>query len=87
MRLDNIEPILAGYLNVVKQPFADQDAWNKYGIEMNRAMEIENRWNESVPTGMTEHPAIIHYCGTKNWFTNQSMPRVEYLNKYRESVK
>lgn len=84
MREDNIEPILAGYLNVIQQPFADQDAWNKYGTEMNRAVAVDNRWNESAPTGMTDNPAIVHYCGTKDWFTNQYMPRVEYLNRYRE---
>lgn len=87
MREDNIEPMMQGYLNVIKQPFADQDAWNKYGIENGKVVAVDRRWNESTPTGMTEHPAIIHYCGTKDWFSNRHMPRVEYMNKYRESVK
>lgn len=84
MREDNIEPMMAGYLNVVKQPFADQDAWNKYGIGMNRAVAVANRWNEGAPTGTTDSPAIVHYCGIRDWFHNRDMPRVEYLNRYRE---
>ena len=85
MRKDNIEPMMEGYLNVVKQPFADQDAWNKYGIACGKAVAVDNRWNEGAPTGRTDNPAIIHYCGVKDWYTNTSMKRVEYLDKYREA--
>ena len=85
MRKDNIEPMMEGYLNVVKQPFADQDAWNKYGIACGTAVAIDNRWNEGAPTGRTDNPAIIHYCGVKDWYTNATMKRVEYLDKYREA--
>lgn len=84
MRKDGIEPIMQAYLNDVKQPFADQDAWNKYGIEQGKIVPLAPRWNESAPVGYTEHPAIVHYCGIKDWFTNKGMFRVEYLNQYRE---
>ena len=84
MREDNIEPIMAGYLNVIKQPYADQDAWNKYGIEFNKMVNADLRFNESVVTGTTDDPAIIHYCGAKDWWTRKDMFRKEYLDKYRK---
>lgn len=84
MRTDGVEIKMQNYLNTVKQPFADQDAWIKYGLEEDKIVPVSIRWNESNPTGMTLNPGIIHYCGIKNWFTNQSMTRVEYLNKYRK---
>jgi Lipopolysaccharide biosynthesis proteins, LPS:glycosyltransferases len=82
MREDGIEAAMQEYLNTVKQPFADQDAWNKYAA--GRAVAVDNCYNESGPTGRTEHPSIVHYCGIKDWFTRTDMPRIEYLNRYRE---
>ena len=82
MREDNIEPMMEGYLNVVTQPFADQDAWNKYAIEDDKAVSVDLRWNEAIPTGYTNNPGIIHYCGMKDWFTRKDMFRREYLDKY-----
>lgn len=84
MREDHIEPLMEGYLNVIKQPFADQDAWNKYAIEADKAVAVNVRWNEGMPTGYTDHPAIVHFCGMKDWFTRTSMNRIEYLNRYRK---
>lgn len=84
MRKDGIEQKMQDYLNDVKQPFADQDAWNKYGLEQNKIVPIDIRWNEAIATGETKHPAIVHYCGIKDWFTRFNMPRVSYLNAYRK---
>ena len=83
MREDGAEEPMQKYLNEVKQPFADQDAWIKYGLERDKIVRLDTRWNESQPTGMTDRPAIIHYCGMKDWFTRRNMPRIEYLDKYR----
>lgn len=83
MRIDGIEQAMQDYLNDVKQPFADQDAWNKYGPAAGKVAEIDVRWNESATTGRTNHPGIVHYCGMKDWFTRFDMPRVAYLNQYR----
>lgn len=83
MRKDGAEIPMQDYLNTVKQPFADQDAWNKYGLEADKIVPLDNRWNEALATGRTDNPGIVHYCGIKSWFTNQGMPRVEYLNKYK----
>ena len=82
MRKDNIEPMMAGYLNVVKQPYADQDAWNKYGIQFNKMVTADIRFNENVCTGFTDKPAIVHYCGDKSWWTNKNLYRREYLERY-----
>lgn len=82
MKKDGAEEPMQEYLNTVKQPFADQDAWNKYAD--GHAVAVDNCYNESKPTGRTEHPCIVHYCGMKDWFTRADMPRIEYLNRYRE---
>ena len=84
MRKDGIEEPMQRYLNEVPQKFADQDAWNKYAILEDRAVALDVRWNECSATGRTANPAIVHYCGIKDWFTNRTMRRVEYLNQYRE---
>ena len=84
MRKDNIEPIMAGYLNVIEQPYADQDAWNKYGIKFNKMTKADLRFNESVVTGFTNDPAIVHFCGAKDWWTRKDMFRREYLERYRK---
>lgn len=81
MRRDGIEAEMQRYLNEVKQPFADQDAWNKYAEE--KAVAVDNRFNESGPTGTTDNPAIVHFCGIRDWYSRRNMNRVEYLDRYR----
>lgn len=80
MRKDNACEGMIEYLNTVRQPWADQDAWNK---NRDKAAEIDVRYNESCKTGETENPAIVHYCSIGDWYTNRYTHRVEYLNKYR----
>ena len=83
MRKDKIIPALVEYLNTVKQPWADQDAWNKYGLEQDKFVRLGVRWNECFATGYTDNPAIVHYCGMHDWWTRRKMFRKEYLEKYR----
>ena len=83
IRKDKIEPEMVRYLNTVRQPFADQDAWHFVGIVRDKFVPVPVRFNESYPTGTTDNPAIIHYCGIVNWWETSSMPRKEYLDKYR----
>ena len=83
MRRDKIEDQLTEYLNTVPQPWADQDAWNKYGIEQDKVGLIDIRFNESQMTGYTDNPAIVHYCGYTDWWRNGSLPRHNYLEKYQ----
>lgn len=82
MRKDGIVPTMVEYLNTVTQPFADQDAWNKYGIEQKKLATLDGRYNESGITGTSNDPAIVHYCGIRNWWGNHYMDRHEYLDKY-----
>ena len=83
LRKDNAVPKMVEYLNTVRQPFADQDAWNKYAIEEDKAVALPVRWNENFATGQTDDPAIVHFCGYVNWWTDWRMPRREYLDKYK----
>lgn len=87
MREDCIEDVMAEYLIDVEQPFADQDAWNKYGIEMDKAVIVPLRFNENMSTGYTKNPAIVHYCGIDDWYERITMFRKEYLDKYRNTDK
>ncbi len=84
MRKDKIIPKMIEYLNTVKQPWADQDAWNKYGLEQDKIVPIDVKYNECFATGYTNDPVIVHYCGIHDWFTKKNMYRVEYLNKYKK---
>lgn len=86
MRLDNIASVMGEYLLTADRPFADQDAWNRFGTEHDKACAINVRFNESRVTGKTDDPAIVHYCATPDWWTNRTMDRVEYLDKYRGSL-
>ena len=79
IRKDGMQEKYVAYLNTVKTPWVDQDAWNNYG----GIVELPVRWNENSICGMTDKPAIIHYCGIVNWWTERHIPRVEYLDKYR----
>ena len=82
MRKDNIMDDMVKYLNEVPQPYADQDAWNKYGIAEDKFIEVPVRYNENFATGFTDAPAIVHYCGITKWWGNKAMFRWEYLAKY-----
>lgn len=84
MRNDGIEQPMQDYLNTVEGPWADQDAWNKFGIENGKIVRMPLRWNENMSTGTTDNPGIVHFCGIKNWFTRFNMPRIAYLNAYRK---
>lgn len=82
LRKDNIVPWMVEYLRGVKQPFADQDAFNKPGIEQDKMVPLDVRWNENFATGYTDKPAIVHYCGRFDWYDNPKVFRHEYLEKY-----
>lgn len=83
MRKDHIEEAMEWYLREVKQPWADQDAWNLFGMAFDKIAELPVRFNESIMTGMTDNPAIVHYCSITNWWDNKKMYRREYMEKWR----
>ena len=82
MRKDKIEDTMAKFLIEVPQPFADQDAWNKYGIEQDKVVILPVRFNECISCGTTDNPAIVHYCAISDWYENRHMPRRNYLDRY-----
>lgn len=84
MRQDGIIQDMIEYISLVPQLFADQDAWNKFGLEQGKTVTLDTRWNENCMTGYTETPAIVHYTAIPDWFENRNIGRVEYLNKYRD---
>ena len=83
MRKDNIQQKMMEYLNTKKQPWCEQDAFNKYGIEEDKIVPLDVMWNENSMTGNTDHPMIIHYCAIWDWWTNRYMARHEYLDRWR----
>ena len=40
--------------------------------------------DELPSTGYTVSPAIVHFCGYHDWWTNPNIIRVNYLGKCRE---
>ena len=82
MRQDNIVEPMREYLNTVRQPWADQDAWNKYGLIQGKAVTVDTRYNENCMTGYTDNPAIVHYCSIGDWWERPNMIRREYLDKW-----
>ena len=82
MRQDNIVEPMREYLNTVRQPWADQDAWNKYAIIQGKAVTVDTRYNENCMTGYTDNPAIVHYCSIGDWYERRNMIRREYLDKW-----
>lgn len=82
IRKDEVDEKLIDFLNRVKVPYIDQDAWNRFGV--GKAVDLEYRFNESFVTGYSEEPAIVHFAGIKDWQNSPRACRREYLKKYRE---
>ena len=79
IRKDKMQQTMADFLLSTDQPFADQNAWNKFG----KAADLDLRYNESMVTGQTDNPAIVHFCAIPDWWTNKGMRRREFLEVYR----
>lgn len=82
LRKDKVQDEMIEYLMTANQPYADQNAWNKFGTEQKKAEVLDLRYNESRVTGKTDNPAIVHYCSYPDWWTNKKIPRREYLERY-----
>lgn len=79
IRKDKMQQEMTDFLLTTSQPFADQNAWNKYG----KPVDLDLRYNESMVTGKTDNPGIVHFCAIPDWWTNEKMYRKEYLEEYR----
>ena len=83
MRKDGYQDRAVEYINTVWQPYCEQDAFDKFGLEEDKIVPLDVRFNENQMTGFTDNPAIVHYVAIGDWWTNQNMGRVEYLNRYK----
>ncbi|MBR2549303.1 MAG: hypothetical protein IKE92_04685 [Clostridiales bacterium] len=79
IRKDKKQQEMTDFLLTANQPYADQNAWNKFG----KPAILDLRYNESKVTGYTDNPAIVHFCAVPDWWTNKKMFRREYLEEYR----
>lgn len=82
IREDCMDDAMIKFLNQKTTPYIDQDACNKFLIQ--KSVDLPLRFNETVVTGFTDSPAIVHYAGFKEWQNNARVSRREYLKKYRE---
>ena len=85
IRKDRIDDFLIHVLNTEYLRYIDQDAWDKYGNT--RCIDLPERYNESMVTGYTDDPAIVHYAGYGNGWLDplfRECPRLEHLRRYRE---
>lgn len=82
MRKDHKDDLMIDFLNRVHAKYVDQDACNRFLIR--GSVDLPVRFNETIVTGFTDSPAIVHYAGFKEWETNPRVSRREYLKKYRE---
>lgn len=83
MRRDGAQAEMVRFLKEGGKPFADQNAWNKFGAELGKCTELPLRFNESKVTGITSNPGVIHYCAIPDWWVNKEMFRREYLETWR----
>ena len=79
MREDGASERFIRELNCYRYIFPDQDILNQH---VDKAVTVELRFNENFATGATDNPAIVHYAGYANWWTDK-VPRHEYLDAWR----
>jgi len=82
IRKDGIDDQVIRMVNTEKLPYVEQDAWNKLGIQ--KAYDLPVRYNETPFTGYTGNPAVVHFAGCGDWYTNRNVFRYEYLEKWKD---
>lgn len=82
IRSSKIDDEMIGFLNRKRTPYVDQDACNK--LMISKTIDLPLRFNETIVTGYTDSPAIVHYAGFKEWQTNPKVSRREYLRRFQE---
>lgn len=84
MREDKVSERLLQLLNTQYFTFHEQDAMNL--IAEGKYVELPRRYNESQCTGTTDHPAIVHFAGIREWYKSNAMYRSEFIDKYRGGI-
>lgn len=85
VRRERFDDRMIGFLNTTEVPYIDQDAWCALANE--RIMNLDERFNECFVTGYTDDPAIVHFAGHANRWTEPgclTVPRLEHLRRYRD---
>lgn len=81
LRADNADDKLINFINTIKVPYIEQDAYNIIGKD--KIIELPTRFNESKMTGETDAPAIVHYVSVRqHWLSN--VPRAEFYQRYKK---
>lgn len=80
MRKDGAVAQLVDLLNREQLAFIDQDALSRF---TEKSAELPVRYNETMFTGLTDNPAVVHYAAIGDWFTTRRMDRIEFLDRYR----
>lgn len=86
LREDHVVPLMVEELNLCRYLCIEQDMLNKYGVPLQRILALPVRYNDSFCCGRTENPAVVHFAGYPDWFTNKNMPRREYLDQWISST-
>lgn len=86
IRRDGIDDKWIRSFNRRKIWLGEQDILNKYN-RFGRIAELPSRYNEFKATGISDNPAIVHFASIPDWYENETMFRVEYLNKYLKRKK
>ena len=81
MRKDNAQDQLVNILNLNKLFCLEQDAINYLGVPK-KVKDIPVRYNESFCCGYTDDPAVVHFAGWPDCWTNKTLFRHEYLERY-----
>ena len=82
MREDNAVEKFIDNINNNVHPFPDQDCLNELTVP-GKVIPLDVRYNEAFCTGYTDNPAVVHYAGYSDWFTNPAIYRHELIEKYK----
>ena len=81
MRKEYATEQMVNILNSMRLKYVEQDVINYLAVP-ERCVDIPVRYNESFCCGYTDDPAIVHYAGRMNYWTDPGLYRREYLERY-----
>lgn len=81
MRKDGVVQRAVDMLNNEHLLYLEQEVFNMIAVP-DKCVDIPVRFNESFCCGYTDNPAIVHYAGASDWFSNPYIYRREFLDRY-----
>ena len=79
LRKDKAAEDFIRLINTERFLYPDQDVFN---LHTDKAVEVDVRYNETSITGQTDNPAIVHYAGYAEFYSNPNIPRRDLWDKY-----